>query len=77
MKLTKEQKANLPTRRFGGVVYRPEQVFKEKRNAKHFAEGARKLGWKTRVVSCKRTGKQKWLVYARPKGKWTPFTPSR
>jgi len=75
MKLTKEQKAKLPTKRFDGVIYYPEQVFIEKKDAKHFADGARRLGWKARVMPCRRTGKLKWLVYARPKGQWTPFTP--
>lgn len=75
MKLTEEQMTNLPTRFFDGIKYYPREVFDDRRKAKNRAIGIRTLGWKSRVVSCKRTGKQKWLVYVRPKGKWTPYTP--
>jgi hypothetical protein len=76
MKLTPEQKAKLPKKFFNKEAYYPAEVFDEKHKAKKWAAGIRHLGWKSRVVSCKRTGKQRWLVYARQKGPWTPFTPS-
>jgi len=78
MKLTPRLKAKLPKKFFNREAYYPAEWFDENHKAKKWAASVRHPGWKSRVVKCKRskTGKLRWLVYARQKGPWTPFTPS-